>query len=246
MERSVVISQSMYFPWVGLLEQIRLSDFVVHYDDVQYSKGSFTNRVQIKSSDGVRWMTIPLRQVRLGQLINQIVTDEACDWRRQHLSMLESAYAGAPFLDDMLTIVHNVHSLESRKLSDLARASMVELLKYFGIYENKNFFDSSMFGISGSKSGRVHDLVVRLKGNRYITGHGAKNYLDHELFEKSDISVEYMDYRAVEYKQLHGEFTPFVSALDLVANLGRNGREIICSQAVPWRQFIGRTQMRDE
>ena len=53
----VVISQSMLFPWVGLLEQMRLADVFVHYDDVQFSKGSFVNRVQVKTPDGVRWMT---------------------------------------------------------------------------------------------------------------------------------------------------------------------------------------------
>ena len=57
----VVISQSMYFPWVGMLEQIRLADVFIHYDDVQFSKGSFSNRVQVKQPDGTSaWMTIPL------------------------------------------------------------------------------------------------------------------------------------------------------------------------------------------
>ena len=41
----VVITQPMLFPWVGLLEQIMLADVLVNYADVQFSKGSFTNRV---------------------------------------------------------------------------------------------------------------------------------------------------------------------------------------------------------
>ena len=55
----VVISQPMLFPWVGLFEQIRAADVYVHYDDVQFSKGSFTNRVQIKTARGPRWLTVP-------------------------------------------------------------------------------------------------------------------------------------------------------------------------------------------
>ena len=46
----VVISQSMFFPWVDFLEQLKLADLNVFYDDVQFSKGSFTNRVRIKAS----------------------------------------------------------------------------------------------------------------------------------------------------------------------------------------------------
>jgi len=56
----IVITQSMLFPWVGMLEQIKLANIVVHYDDVQYSKGSYVNRVQLKMPEGIKWMTIPL------------------------------------------------------------------------------------------------------------------------------------------------------------------------------------------
>ena len=51
---TVVISQPMLFPWVGMFEQVALADVFVHYDDVQFSKGSFTNRVQLKTARRVR------------------------------------------------------------------------------------------------------------------------------------------------------------------------------------------------
>ena len=41
----------MYFPWVGLLEQVCSADCFVHYDDVQYVRG-FCNRVQMKVPNG--------------------------------------------------------------------------------------------------------------------------------------------------------------------------------------------------
>ena len=68
----IVISQSMLFPWIGLMEQIRLADVFVHYNDVQFSKGSFVNRVQIKTSQGTKWMTVPLENLHLGQRINEV------------------------------------------------------------------------------------------------------------------------------------------------------------------------------
>ncbi|MBC8123824.1 MAG: WbqC family protein, partial [Gemmatimonadaceae bacterium] len=57
---TVVISQPMLFPWIGMFEQICLADVYVHYDDVQFSKGSFSNRVQVKSASGSKWITVPL------------------------------------------------------------------------------------------------------------------------------------------------------------------------------------------
>ena len=73
----------------------------------------------------------------------------------------------------------------------------------------------------------------------YITGHGARNYLDHKLFNNSDVDVKYMQYNYEEYKQQHGNFTPYVTALDLVANCGKEGISFISTIPVDWREFLG-------
>ncbi len=65
----VVISQPMLFPWVGMLEQVRLADRYVDYSDVQFSRGSFVNRVQVKTCTGPRWITAPLYRLSLFQRI---------------------------------------------------------------------------------------------------------------------------------------------------------------------------------
>ena len=56
---SVVISQPMLFPWPGLFEQLALADVYIYLDDAQFSKGSHTNRIQVKWRDTMKWMTIP-------------------------------------------------------------------------------------------------------------------------------------------------------------------------------------------
>ena len=57
---TVVISQPMYFPWTGFFGQMKLADIYVWLDDAQFSKGSFTNRVQALLNGKQTWMTIPL------------------------------------------------------------------------------------------------------------------------------------------------------------------------------------------
>jgi hypothetical protein len=234
----IVISQSMYFPWVGFLEQLRLADIFVRYDDVQFSKGSFTNRVQIKTAAGSRWLTVPLRHIRLGQRIDQVELDDSTDWRGQHREMLRQAYLQAPFRDEMLDLVDRVFAQPASTIADVSHASVLALAEYFGLTSKLRVLDSATLGITGNSSRRVLDIVLALAGDVYITGHGARNYLDHELIENSGVSVEYMQYRCLPYPQLHGDFTPYVSGLDLVANLGREGVRNIQSTAVKWREFL--------
>lgn len=233
----VVISQSMYFPWVGLLEQVRLADIFMHYDDVQYARG-FYNRVQVKTAQGTKWLTVPLRDQRRGQRIDEVVVDDRVDWRSQHYAILRQAYFKAPYRDEMLALVDEVFAMPLLTLADVSRESILALARYFGLIQGRRFMCSSDQNIGGSSSQRLHDLALSVGAKVYVTGHGARNYLDHELFERSGITVQYMKYEMVSYPQLHGEFTPYVTGLDLVANCGREGSSVICSSAIDWKEFI--------
>lgn len=234
----IVISQSMLFPWVGMLEQIRLADVFVRYDDVQFSKGSFTNRVQVKLPEGSRWMTVPLQGFHLGQSIDETGIAPPEKWKAQHVGLLRKSFDGAPFARDAIAIAENVYSQPHETIGSLAHASMMALAAYFGFADNRRFIDVGSLGIAGSSWDRVLRIVQALDGDRYITGHGAAAYLDHEAFDQAGISVEYMDYRKKPYPQAHGAFTPYVTGLDLVAHCGPEGLNSICSQSKPWRQFL--------
>lgn len=234
----VVITQPMYFPWVGMLEQIRLADCLVFYDDVQFSKGSFVNRVQIKTKTGTRWLTVPLSGQSLGQNIQDVQIDSSKDWRQQHLDMLQHAYADAPFFSHMIDLAKAVFDANPTTIGELSKSSMMILCGYFRLNEMKHFVSSSSLPVQGSGSQRVLDIVKYFSGSKYITGHGAANYLNHNAFANAGIQVEYMDYRKHPYPQLHGDFTPYVSALDLVANVGQDGLKFICSSTIDWKDFI--------
>jgi WbqC-like protein family len=236
----VVISQPMFFPWVGLFEQIRLADVYVHYDDVQFSKGSFTNRVQIKTATGSKWLTVPLLEVHLGQRINEVRVDDRQDWRRRHRELLAQVYARAPYVDEMLTLVDDIYRQPAANLAVLATASMLRIISYFDLCPSTRFVTASELGIDGASSTRVLDVVKALGGTVYVTGHGALKYLDHELFDANGVRVDYIDYEKKPYPQQYGNFNPYVSTLDLVANMGVAGSGCFCSGTVPWRDFLGR------
>lgn len=236
---NVVISQPMFFPWVGMFEQIRLADICIHYSDVQFSKGSFVNRVQIKTANGVKWLTVPLRGFSLGQNINQVCIDQRHNWRARHFELLRQAYAETRYRDDMLALVESIYRNEYETIDKLSEATLMGVCRYFGLDNNRCFMHSEKLNIPGASSRRVLDLVLAVGGDRYITGLGARRYLDHRLFEQHGVSVEYMNYRKIAYPQRHGDFTPYVSILDLIANLGPAGDVYLCSGTTFWKDEIG-------
>jgi hypothetical protein len=115
---------------------------------------------------------------------------------------------------------------------------MLALADYFDLRSSRDFVDARTLSVQGERSQRLRDMVLALHGTNYITGHGARNYLDHALFENAGIAVEYMRYEYIPYPQLHGAFTPYVTSLDLIANCGKAGSAVIRSTAVDWKQFV--------
>jgi hypothetical protein len=233
--KTVVISQPMYFPWVGMLEQMRLADVFVHLDDAQFSKGGFFNRVQLKTAEGTPWLTVPLAETKLGHSLNETQMAKH-DWRRKQLATLKQSYAAAPHVEEMLGLVESVFEKENESLAALSAASVEALAAFFEIAPAVVQWSSAM-DIEGTGSARVLAICKALGAERYVTGHGAREYLDHAAFEAAGVRVEYLDYEKRAYPQLYGAFTPFVSALDLAANCGRAGREVIASGTIYWKDF---------
>lgn len=231
---TVVISQPMLFPWVGLFEQVALADVFVHYDDVQFSKGSFTNRVQVKTAGGPVWMTVPLKRGPLGTRIDELVADDDRGWRDAHRRLLADACADAPHVDAMLAIVDDLYG-RSGSLCDWLIAGVEAIAAELDL--RPAFHRSSDLGIDGRSDDRVLRVVQHFGGDVYVTGHGAKRYLDAQRFEDHGVEVRYMDYSCRPYPQQHGEFTPYVTSLDLLANTGPEAASHLDPRTVDWRSF---------
>ena len=243
---SVVISQPMLFAWPGFFEQLSLADVFVHLDDVQFSKGSFTNRIQLKFPEGRRWMTIPLAGKGSFQTIASLCASDP-EWRKSHVALLRQSLAGTPYVADVLDLVDRVHA--ETNLCDLLIASTDLTAEYLGIGQDRQILRSSALGLSSASSERVLEIVKSVGGTRYLTGHGAAGYLDHALFERAGIAVEYMDYSLTPWPQggkeggSGGGFTPYVSVLDLIARTGKAAADYLRPATLPWQEFIKREEV---
>lgn len=234
--KRVVVSQPMFLPWIGIFEQIRAADVFVHYDDVQFPLGrSFSSRVQVKAENGLRWLTIPVRRDGK-QLIKDVRIDLSKDWKSSHLGILHHAYRKAQFTDLAMSLVESIYKYDGDSLSEFCILGIEEIANFLGL--NCKFIRSSTYNFATSSSQKLLDIVRVEQGDVYITGHGAKNYLDHEKFETYGIEVEYMDYVLRDYPQLHGEFTPYVTIVDLIANIGEDATDRIAVKTVNWRDFF--------
>ncbi|MDE0042156.1 MAG: WbqC family protein [Candidatus Poribacteria bacterium] len=232
--KTVAISQPMYFPWAGFIDMMRLADTFIWLDDVQFSKGSFTNRVQIKMPQGSKWMTVPLLGKGSFQVIGNLREGNEF-WRKQHRLLLKASLKNSPHLALVLEVFDRVTGYSP--LNEALVASATEVAETLGVLPSQCLRSSEM-GIPGKSWQRIIDLVSAVGGTLYISGNGGVRYLDHLAFERAGLRVEYMDYRLKPWKQSYGEFTPYLTCLDLLAARGHNSRFHLTSETVPWRRRL--------
>ncbi|MEM9012105.1 MAG: WbqC family protein [Pseudomonadota bacterium] len=238
---TVVISQPMYFPWPGFLAQMALADVFIWLDDAQFSKGSFTNRVQVRIGDAVKWMTVPLAGKGSHQIINDL-EPATPGWSATHRDLLRGALQGRPRLEAALACFDGAIAGEEGALSDLLIRSAEGLAEVLGIQPSR-ILKSSAMNVAGSGSARVLALVRAVSGTRYVTGHGAAGYLDHERFEAAGVEVAYMDYQVRPWDQGDIPFSPYVTALDLLSALpGAEARPCLNPVTRPWRAHLEATR----
>jgi hypothetical protein len=218
MSKKIAISQSNYIPWKGYFDFIVGVDEFILYDDVQYTKRDWRNRNRIKTPHGLKWLTIPVRGSN-SYRINEVEVADT-DWNKKHWQTIRHMYGKATQFDVYADAVEHLYLKATMPLlSDINHHFLAGINKLLGIKTPLDW--STDYKAAGDKSERLISICKQANADVYVTGAAAKAYLDVELFNSEDISVEWMNYDGYEeYPQLYGGFEHAVTILDLLFNTG--------------------------
>ena len=214
---------------MGLGSVLSRADVFVYYDDVQYDKHGWRNRNRIKTQAGPAWLTVPVRHSGQGfQRILEVEIDSRTPWQRKHVASIRQAYARAPFCSRYFPELEELLQRKWERLVDLDMACVDLLPQWLGL--RGRIERSSMLGVGGERSERLLNICRHFCASTYLSGDAARTYLDVALFERHGVAVEWQRFVHPVYPQLHGEFVPFLSALDLL---------FICGDEAPLIAFSG-------
>jgi len=225
--KKVAILQSNYIPWKGYFDVIHDVDEFIIYDDVQYTKNDWRNRNQIKTSNGLQWLTIPvLHSNRFGQSIKSAEIRNNI-WPKKHLASIQHNYNHSPFYKSLFERIAVFYKQceEFTHLSQVNNFFITQICSILNI--NTKISQSSDYEFVGNKTERLINLCKQSGATHYLTGPAAKSYINENLFVESGIILSYKTYNYPEYKQLYGKFTHNVSILDLLFNCGFDAPQYI-------------------
>ena len=220
--------QPVYLPWLGLFHKIALADAFCYFDDVQYLKKDWNNRNKIKTTNGPLWLTVPvLTTDHREKTIREIEINNSLNWRKKHWISILNNYRKTPHFNRYSDFFEDLYKREWRYLSQLNEHMLLWFLKELGI--SIDFTRASEKKFNGTKSDLVLDMCKNLGAQTYIFGSLGKDYAHIEDFSNAGVHVLFQEYHHPVYPQLHGDFVPYMSIIDLLFNCGERSLDIIMS-----------------
>lgn len=218
--------QPVYLPWLGLFHKIALADLYCYFDIAQYQTKDYNNRNRIKTHGGPIWLSVPVEsknhfEKRVGEI--RIVQS---GWQRKHLKSIQIAYQKAQYFSRYMG---ELESLLMEHSSGTLGELNLEMLRFFlrCLDIRTPIVKASDYQFKGAKSDLVLDMCVTLGADQYIFGAQGENYADIAKFRSRGIEPWFQHYNHPSYRQLYGEFLPYMSVIDLMFNEGPASREII-------------------
>jgi hypothetical protein len=225
--KRVAVLQSSYIPWKGFFDLMRRVDEFILYDDVQYTRRDWRSRNQIKTKDGLLWLSIPIEvKGKYFQAIKDVQI-AGTEWRDRHFKSIVSAYGRAPYFHEYRDALEDLYrGATSLRLSEVNRRFLAGLSGLLGIETRLSW--SMDYELPEGRVERLVALCRQAGATFYLSGPAAKSYIDEKLFRAAGVDLGYMDYTGYpEYPQLHPPFTHHVSVIDLLVSVGPAATEYL-------------------
>lgn len=229
--KKVVITQSNYIPWKGYFDALAIADAFVIYDDMQYTKRDWRNRNQIKTEQGLKWLSIPVEvSGKYFQKINETKVSDP-NWNKDHLNQLKQHYKKANAYNKVIPWVEELYmNCNFELLTHINEYFLKNICTYLGI--TANILRSEDFELAEDRTERLVNICSQIGGTDYYSGPAAKAYMNEQMFTDAGIGIHYFDYGGYKaYTQLHPPFEHGVSILDIIFNEGEDAIQYLKSHS---------------
>ena len=222
----VTIHQPEHLSYLGLFHKISMCDTLVLLDNVQYEKNYFQNRNRINTRDGEKYITVPVTNTH-GPISEVQIVDSYFDIQcKKNAKTIEAAYKRCPYWKDYGEMFLSEYMFSmSRYLANYNEALLKLILKILRI--DVKIYKASEIGAKGHKTDLLVDICRIMGADKYIAGKSGRDYLEMEKFS---IPVEFQQFAHPIYTQYgKTEFTPYMSVIDAIFNVGPEIMDIIKS-----------------
>ncbi len=207
------ICSTAYLPNLHYLFYVINSNEITIEQFEFYEKQSFKNRTHILTANGVLSLTIPVLNNHGKSCVKDIKISYKENWQKQHWGAITSAYKNSPYFDFFEDDFKGFYSQKMETLLDFNTQQLTTILKLLQLKKEISFTSSYNYNIQDKiDTRRIIHPKLSTSVDKNVTEALAKPY-----------------YQTFGYR--HG-FTPNLSCLDALFNIGLTTKEYLSSNFV--------------
>lgn len=178
------------------------------------------------ATNGWIWMTVPINKDHKFSPNLQVEINNEVSWREVHWKKIYHSYANAKYFKNYESFFKNIYEKEWQSLFELNFEILKKIIDILGI--KVEIIKSSELNAPGGSTEKLVNLCKAAGADTYVSGMGARSYMDEIVFEKNNVALEYQNYVAKPYPQrLSNSFVPDLSIIDMLVNIGPNCMKVI-------------------
>jgi hypothetical protein len=212
----LAVMQPYFFPYIGYFQLLDSVDLFVSYDDVNFIKQGWINRNFILMQCRALRITAPVEKASSFRTIAETRLAEGPLWRKEMLKTIGQAYAGAPYFEQVFSLVETVVLAPHDSVAELALSSVHAVAEYLGLAvciqpSARPYNNRSLKG-----EARILDICRREEADSYYNLPGGERLYDRANFIASGVKLFFLQPRLPRYKQYRCEFVSQLSVLDVL------------------------------
>lgn len=235
MSKIAALHQPNFMPYLGFFDKLRRADIFVIRDEVLFVRKDFhqRNRIRINSNDNKnnpqsKWIKVPVTDTNDYIMHVPIEKDAIRDnvpWNRKILRDIKSSYQGSKYFSEFFPELEKIFDNSDEKLIKLNMKTINFLKNAFAI--KTKIAMASELGLKPKhyeKSDATEDIIKickELNADVYLSGEGARNYINSELFKREGIKLIFQEYKHPIYEQKYPGFLPNMAAIDALFCVGK-------------------------
>lgn len=206
----VASHQPNFLPYPGFFFKMYCADIFTLSDTVKFSSTGYHNYNYLMENGRRVKITVPVKSHTL-----PIMDVELADWhyyREKIINRLWQDYHNAPFYRKCADMIVDVFRRDYRYMehlnTELIQAIMMRMHMDVTIRR-----ESNLDLHSGTPTDQIMEICTKLGADTYLSGDGAKEYLNVDELEKNHIVVAWSNYKSIDNGQN-------ISMLDYLMNNG--------------------------
>lgn len=223
----VAIHQANYMPWMGFFNKIAKSDRFILMDEVHMSDGDMAQRNRLLNKNGdISYITIPFeKKGYLQKHITEIGINPQIDWQKRQYNFLWDTYHRFAAWKEVYEAFRPVFERHYEFIWDVNKTAIEIIYRLLDLTTPIVLMSELDYSRDCLKSDLVLELCKAVGADTYLSGNGARKYMQIDRFKDNGVAVQYQTFVHPPYRQVLSPEKSVLglSILDVFFNCGIEG-----------------------